>query len=198
VPPKSSVHHSRPSNRVSDTGRVRRGASYEMEPVRGALQKVLAGILNRFPPEQVPLEAWPFVCGKQVSRRTQPISFAGGILRVKVPDAAWRAQLQELRGRYLAGLNQYSAKPVENIEFVLAAVAGSSTPANANAFAGGPGSSTPANANAFAGGPGSQQQKQSGPRTPKTERAVKQRQARASSNSSGDRKKNGGNKSKRK
>ena len=170
-----------------------------MEPVRGALQKVLAGILNRFPPEQVPLEAWPFVCGKQVSRRTQAVSFAGGILRVKVPDAAWRAQLQELRGRYLAGLNQYSAKPVENIEFVLAAAAGSSTPANTNAFAGGPGSSTPANTNAFAGDPGPQQaQQQSGPRTPKAERAAKQRQARASSNSSGDRKKNGGNKSKRK
>ena len=183
MPPKSSVHHSRPSNRASDTGRVRRGASYEMEPVRGALQKVLAGILNRFPPEQVPLEAWPFVCGKQVSRRTQPISFAGGILRVKVPDAAWRAQLQELRGRYLAGLNQYSAKPVENIEFVLAAAAGSSTPANRNAFA---------------GGRGSQQQKPTGPRPPKTERAVKQRQARASGNSSDNRKGNGGHKSKRK
>ncbi len=154
-----------------------------MEPVRAALQKVLAGVLNRFPPEQVPLEAWPFVCGKQVSRRTQAVSFADGILRVEVPDAAWRAQLQELRGRYLAGLNQYSAKPVEKIEFVLAAAAGSSTPANTNAFA---------------GGPGSQQQKQSKPRTPKAERAVKQPQARASSNNSRDRKKNAGNKSKRK
>ena len=155
-----------------------------MEPVRAALQKVLAGILNRFPPEQVPLEAWPFVCGKQVSRRTQAVCFAGGILRVEVPDAAWRAQLQELRGRYLAGLNQYSAKPVENIEFVLAAAAGSSTPANTNAFAGDPGSR--------------QAQRHSGQRTPKTEKTVKQRQARASGNSSGDRKKNGGNKSKRK
>ena len=96
-----------------------------MESARGTLQKLLAGILNRFPAEQVPLEAWPFVCGKQVSRRTQAVSFADGILRVEVPDAAWRAQLQDLSASYLAGLNRYSPTPVEKIEFILAAASGS-------------------------------------------------------------------------
>jgi len=91
-----------------------------MEPARATLQKLLASVLNRFPAEQVPLEAWPFVCGKQVSRRTQAVSFADGVLRVEVPDAAWRAQLEGLSGAYLAGLNQYSATTVERIEFVVA------------------------------------------------------------------------------
>jgi len=169
MPPKSSVH-SRPPNTVpvSDS-RVRRGTGYEMEPVRTGLQKLLVGILNHFPPEQVPLEAWPFVCGKQVSRRTQALSFAGGILRVEVPDAAWRAQLQELSGRYLAGLNQYSAKAVESIEFVLAA-----------------------------GARPEQAQQRQPQATSKSERAVKQRQAGTSGKSSNNRKGNGGNKSKRK
>jgi hypothetical protein len=91
-----------------------------MEPARPTLQKLLADILNRFPAEQVQLEAWPFVCGRQVARRTQAVSFAGGVLRVEVPDAGWRAQLRELSGEYLAGLNRYGAGAVERIEFVLA------------------------------------------------------------------------------
>ena len=65
-----------------------------MEPARPILKKLLADILNRFPAEQVPLEAWPFVCGKQVARRTQAVGFADGVLRIEVPDAAWRAQLR--------------------------------------------------------------------------------------------------------
>ncbi|MGA2992337.1 MAG: DUF721 domain-containing protein [Candidatus Korobacteraceae bacterium] len=84
------------------------------------MKKLLADILNRFPAEQVPLEAWPFVCGKQVARRTQAVGFVDGVLRIEVPDAAWRAQLRELRGEYLAGLNQYGAARVNGIEFVLA------------------------------------------------------------------------------
>jgi predicted nucleic acid-binding Zn ribbon protein len=94
-----------------------------MEPARATLQKLLASVLNRFPAEQVPLEAWPFVCGKQVSRRTQAVSFADGVLRVEVPDAAWRAQLQGLSADYLAGLNQHSATAVNRIEFVVAGAA---------------------------------------------------------------------------
>jgi predicted nucleic acid-binding Zn ribbon protein len=92
----------------------------QMEPVRPTLQKLLADILNRFPAEQVPLETWPFVCGKQVARRTQAVSFADGVLRIEVPDTAWRAQLRELSADYLAGLNNYSSTRVDRVEFVLA------------------------------------------------------------------------------
>jgi len=91
-----------------------------MESARDTLQKLVAGVLNRLPAEQVPVEAWQFVCGKQVAGRTQALGFADGVLRVEVPDAGWQTQLQDLSARYLASLNQYSATRVERIEFVLA------------------------------------------------------------------------------
>ena len=92
-----------------------------MDSARPTLQKLVADVLNRMPAEQVPVEAWQFVCGKQVARRTQAVSFGGGVLRVEVPDASWQDQLRELSGRYLANLNQYSGTRVERIEFVVAA-----------------------------------------------------------------------------
>lgn len=96
-----------------------------MDSVRQTLQKLVADFLNRLPVEQVPVEAWQFVCGKQVADRTRAIAFAEGVLRVEVPDAGWRAQLQDLSGRYLASLNQYSATRIQRIDFVLAHEPGS-------------------------------------------------------------------------
>ena len=93
----------------------------QMDSARGALQKLVADVLNRLPAERVPVESWQFVCGRQVAQRTQAVSFAEGVLRVEVPDAGWREQLQELSARYLAGLNQYSRIAVKRIEFIVAA-----------------------------------------------------------------------------
>jgi hypothetical protein len=94
-----------------------------MDSARPTLQKLVADVLNRLPAEQVPVEAWAFVCGKQVAERTQAVSFGSGVLRVEVPDASWRDQLQDMSGCYLANLNQYSRTRIERVEFVVAASA---------------------------------------------------------------------------
>ena len=75
------------------------GAGVQMDSARPTLQKLVADVLNRLPAEQVPVEAWQFVCGKQVAERTQAVSFGSGVLRVEVPDASWQEQLQELERR---------------------------------------------------------------------------------------------------
>ena len=92
-----------------------------MDSARPILQKLVADVLNRLPAEQVPVESWQFVCGKQVAERTQAVGFGRGVLRVEVPDARWQDQLQDLSGCYLANLNQYSRTRVERIEFVVVA-----------------------------------------------------------------------------
>ena len=94
---------------------------WRLDSARPTLQKLVADALNRLPAEQVPVEAWQFVCGKQVAQRTQAVNFGSGVLRVEVPDARWQDQLQDLSGCYLANLNQYSRTRVERIEFVVAA-----------------------------------------------------------------------------
>ncbi len=91
-----------------------------MEHTRSTLQKVIVQALNRLPPEQVPLAAWEFVAGGTVSAKTRPLSFAEGVLTVEVPDTAWRTQLRDMAGQYVASLNQYSGQRIERVEFVLA------------------------------------------------------------------------------
>ena len=62
--------------------------------------------------------AWPLACGYAVSKRTRAVDFAQGILRVEVPDAGWRTELQVLAPRYLAVMNRYTSESVKRIEFV--------------------------------------------------------------------------------
>jgi len=40
-------------------------------------------------------------------------------LRVQVPDAGWKREMQSLAPRYLATLNRYAGQKVERIEFVI-------------------------------------------------------------------------------
>jgi hypothetical protein len=63
--------------------------------------------------------AWALACGHVVAGRTQAHDFAQGILRVEVPDAGWRAELQALAPQYLAVINRYTAESVKRIEFVI-------------------------------------------------------------------------------
>jgi hypothetical protein len=46
------------------------------------------------------------------------MEFSGGVLRVEVPDGAWRAELQHLAPKYLAALNRY-VTGVSRVEFLL-------------------------------------------------------------------------------
>ena len=92
-----------------------------MQPAADGLQGILASSLRRAPAGEGPVLAWPLACGSRVADRTRAVGFAGGILRVQVPDAEWRRELQGLAAQYLAIVNRYSAEPVQRIEFEIAA-----------------------------------------------------------------------------
>ncbi len=89
-----------------------------MEQVGADLEKIVAGSLRRSPEGEGPLLAWALACGRTVAGRTKAVDFAQGILRVEVPDAGWRAELQALAPQYLAVINRYVAESVRRIEFV--------------------------------------------------------------------------------
>lgn len=69
---------------------------------------------------EAPLMAWPVVCGSAVAERTRALTFVDGVLRVAVPDAGWRSELQGLAPRYLAAINRYTLQAVRKIEFLIA------------------------------------------------------------------------------
>lgn len=68
---------------------------------------------------EAPLMAWPVVCGSAVAERTRALAFVDGVLRVGVPDAGWKAELQGLAPRYLSAINKYTVQVVRRIEFVV-------------------------------------------------------------------------------
>src|SRR5260370_21387790 len=91
-----------------------------MEQVAPALEKVVASSLRRASQSEAPMLAWPLACGSVVAERTRALDFASGVLRVEVPDAGWRAELQHLSPRYLAVINRYSRATISRIDFVIA------------------------------------------------------------------------------
>jgi hypothetical protein len=90
-----------------------------MEPARVALIKVLADILRRAPAEDAALVAWRLVAGPKVEARTTALDFRDGVLRVRVPDATWRSNLELFAGEYLKSLNSYLTTKASRIAFVL-------------------------------------------------------------------------------
>lgn len=90
-----------------------------MEPTGSELDKIVAKSLRQMPPAEAPLMAWPVVCGSAVAERTRALSYVDGVLRVAVPDAGWRSELQTLSPRYLTAINQYTISIVRKIEFVV-------------------------------------------------------------------------------
>jgi Dna[CI] antecedent DciA-like protein len=83
------------------------------------LGKLVLDSLRRVPQGEAPLLAWPLVCGSVVAERTRALEFADAVLRVEVPDAGWKREMQSLASRYLAALNRYAGQKVERIEFVI-------------------------------------------------------------------------------
>jgi hypothetical protein len=83
------------------------------------LEKIVLSSLRHVPQAEAPLLAWPLVCGSVVADRTRALDFTGGILRVEVPNAGWKREMQSLAPRYLATLNRYAGQKVERIEFVI-------------------------------------------------------------------------------
>lgn len=90
-----------------------------MEHAGAGLEKIVLDSLRRMPQGEAPLLAWPLVCGSVVAERTRALGFANAVLRVEVPDAGWKREMQGLAPRYLATLNRYAGQKVERIEFVI-------------------------------------------------------------------------------
>src|SRR5438132_1502076 len=90
-----------------------------MEHASVGLERIVASSLRRAPSGEGPVFAWPLACGQAVAARTTALEFADGVLRVQVPDAGWRAELQALAPQYLAVINRYVAESVKKVEFVV-------------------------------------------------------------------------------
>ncbi len=90
-----------------------------MEHAAEALEKIVTNSLRRVLPGEAPVLAWPLVCGSVVAERTRALEFVNSVLRVEVPDAGWKREIQGLAPRYLAALNRYAGQTVERIEFVI-------------------------------------------------------------------------------
>ncbi len=90
-----------------------------MEHASVGLERIVASSLRRAPSGEGPVLAWPLSCGQAVAARTTALEFADGVLRVQVPDAGWRAELQALAPQYLAVINRYVAESVKKVEFVV-------------------------------------------------------------------------------
>jgi hypothetical protein len=90
-----------------------------VEQAAVGLGKIVLDSLRRVPQGDAPLLAWPLVCGSVVAERTRALEFADAVLRVEVPDAGWKREMQGLAPRYLAVLNRYAGQKVERIEFVI-------------------------------------------------------------------------------
>jgi predicted nucleic acid-binding Zn ribbon protein len=88
-----------------------------VQSIAPMLEKVVAGSLRRV--SNAPLLAWPLACGSAVAERTRAVDCIRGVLRIEVPDAGWRSELQQLAPQYLAVLSRYAPKSVIRIEFVL-------------------------------------------------------------------------------
>ena len=90
-----------------------------MEQAGAGLEKIVLGSLRRVPQDEAPLLAWPLVCGSLVAERTRALEFIGNVLRVEVPDAGCRREMQSVAPRYLATINRYAGQKVDRIEFVI-------------------------------------------------------------------------------
>lgn len=89
-----------------------------MQPAGPGLERIFAESLRRAPAGEGPVWAWPIACGQAVAERTAAIDFELGVLRVRVPDAGWRRELQSLAAQYLAVINRFTRESVRRIEFV--------------------------------------------------------------------------------
>ena len=89
-----------------------------MKSARAGFQKIVAEILRRAPAEDAAGIAWEIACGATVAEKTEVVEFRAGLLRVRVPDEAWRVNLAAFVPRYLELLNTMLREQVEKIEFV--------------------------------------------------------------------------------
>lgn len=90
-----------------------------MEHARAGLEKIVGDAFRHAPAEEAVVLAWPLVCGTAVATKTRALEFHSGVLRVQVPDLAWRAQLLAFSPQYIGALNELAGQSVRRIVFVL-------------------------------------------------------------------------------
>lgn len=90
-----------------------------MEPAGPVMAKIFRELLARVPAEERPVYAWPAVCGVGVANRTRALYFFGGVLKVEVPDRAWKVQLTQIAPRYVAEFAKLLGEVVQRVEFVM-------------------------------------------------------------------------------
>ncbi len=90
-----------------------------MQPPRGGLEKIVLDALERTPPHETPVLAWPFAGGPAVALKTRALSFDKGVLTIAVVDTSWRAQLTDMAPQFLARINQLVSVKVERLQFVV-------------------------------------------------------------------------------
>lgn len=91
-----------------------------MQSARLDLQKLSASVLAGLPIEEAAVLAWPLVCGSAVAERTQAVSFDGRALKVRVPDAGWRSELEAFSVTYSERLSKLLGASVSRIEYQVA------------------------------------------------------------------------------
>ncbi len=85
---------------------------HSMQPAGLGLDKIVPASFARRPADEAPLLAWPLACGSAVAERTRALNFADGVLRVEVPDAGWRTELQTLAPQVCRGHQPYVSENV--------------------------------------------------------------------------------------
>ncbi len=69
--------------------------------------------------------AWPAAVGAELARRTEVVAFERGVLRIRVPDGSWRANLFRMRGEIIGRLRKIvGAAAPRSLAFVEGTVAG--------------------------------------------------------------------------
>ena len=65
------------------------------------------------------VEMWPRIVGEDLARHSQPLHLAGRILRIGVPSAVWKSQLDQLAPDLVAAINGFWGRNlVERISIV--------------------------------------------------------------------------------
>ena len=88
-----------------------------MQSARQDLNSLAARVLKNTPPEEAVVLAWPLACGSAVADRTHAFSYENGILRVRVPDRGWQAQLDDFSPQYKAKILQLTGVNIERIRY---------------------------------------------------------------------------------
>jgi len=110
----ASVNRDMPVS-LGDTRRV--AGRRDMDQLGSLLGRVLGEVASRTGSAAGLFPVWREVVGELIARHSSPVSLAGGVLRVRVDEEGWRAELasraEELRGRLSARLGEGIVRRVD-------------------------------------------------------------------------------------